>query len=86
VSDQEDLPEVVFAEHPQRTCREPVTEDGLIDHWCSLAEFHPGPHCPRTLRPAILRRQRWEKANPGWEKLVPQNDPFKDITKAEGGV
>ena len=76
-----DLPEVRFAEHPERSCREPVTEDGLIDHWCSLAELHPGPHCPKTLQAAIDRRLAWEKANPGWERMARGADPFADFTK-----
>jgi len=76
-----DLPEVRFAEWPQRKCREPVTEDGLIDHWCDLAELHLGPHCPQTLKAAIERRAQWEAGNPGWEKLRAHDDPFADLTK-----
>lgn len=79
--DQENLPEVKFAEHPQRSCRRHQTPDGLIDHFCALPELHPGPCCPRTLRDAIKRRQAWEKANPGWEKTARQDDPFADITR-----
>ena len=82
----DELPEVRFAEHPQRTCREPQTPDGLIDHFCSLAELHPGPHCPRTLPGAIRRRAAWEAANPGWEKMAGQGDPFADFTKIQGVV
>ena len=67
---------VKFAEHPQRSCREPVTPDGLIDHFCSLEDLHPGPHCPKTLRAAITRREEWEAGHPGWEKLIPADDPF----------
>lgn len=77
----EELPEVQFAEHPQRKCREPMTEDGLIDHFCSLPELHPGPHTPSTLQAAIDRRKHWEAAHPGWEKLARHDDPFADITK-----
>jgi hypothetical protein len=77
----DDLPEVKFAEHPQRSCREPQTPDGLIDHWCSLPELHPGPHCPKTLSDAIRRRRQWEAANPGWQSLQVHDDPFADITK-----
>jgi len=80
----DDLPEVKFAEFPQRTCREQQTPDGLIGHWCSLAELHPGPHCPRTLPEAIRRRARWEKDNPGWEKMARDPDPFADFTKIPG--
>ena len=72
----DNLPEVKFAEHPERSCREPVTEDGLIDHWCALPEFHPGPHCPRTLQAAIDRRQQWEKDHPGWGQMNREADPF----------
>ena len=74
---------VRFAEHPQRSCREPVSEDGLIDHWCGLAELHPGPHCPRTLSAAIERRAAWEAANPGWEQLQGTSDPFAGFTVPE---
>jgi hypothetical protein len=81
VADEEDLPEVKFAEHPQRSCRRHQTPDGLIDHWCSLPDLHPGPCCPRTLREAIKRRQAWEKANPGWRELMKPEDPFADITR-----
>jgi hypothetical protein len=86
VTDEEQLPEVVFAEHPQRSCRQSVTADGLIDHWCSLPELHPGPCCPKTLRSAIARRQAWEAVNPGWQKLMKADDPFEDITKRKGAV
>jgi hypothetical protein len=80
----DDLPEVKFAEHPQRSCRQPVTADGLVDHWCGLPELHPGPCCPRTLKPAILKRQLWEQAHPGWEQMARDPDPFKDFTKIPG--
>jgi hypothetical protein len=77
----EELPGVRFAEFPQRSCREPVTDDGLIDHWCDLANLHPGPCCPKTLASAIRRRQEWERDNPGWETLAAQDDPFADVTE-----
>lgn len=80
----DELPEPQWAEHPQRTCREPQTPDGMIDHWCSLPEEHPGPHCPKTLREAITRRQQWEHDHPGWEKMARSADPFADFTKIEG--
>jgi hypothetical protein len=75
------LPGVKFAEWPQRKCRQPVTEDGLIDHWCDLADLHPGPHCPSTHRASIERRARWEADHPGWEKLRSGDDPFADLAK-----
>lgn len=78
---EDEEPQVRFAEFPQRTCRRPVTEDGLIDHWCGLRELHPGPCCPKTLAAAIERRLAWEAANPGWEKMMESDDPFADITK-----
>lgn len=80
----DNLPEVKFAEHPQRTCREPQTPDGLIDHWCGLPELHPGPHCPRTLTEAIVRRQAWEHDHPGWDRMQRDPDPFADFTKIPG--
>jgi hypothetical protein len=75
----EELPEVVFAEHPQRSCRRHQTPDGLIDHFCSLSDLHPGPCCPRTLRSAIRRRQEWERDNPNWRDLVKFDDPFQEV-------
>jgi hypothetical protein len=76
-----ELPDVKFAEWPQRKCRQPITTDGLIDHWCDLPELHPGPCCPKSLASAIRRRQQWESVNSGWEKLARQDDPFADVTK-----
>jgi hypothetical protein len=67
------------AEYPQRQCREPVTEDGLIDHFCDGPELHPGPHAPSTSKAALERREAWEDANPGWEKLMAPSDPFAEI-------
>lgn len=84
MAEEEPLPEVKFAEHPQRTCRQHQTPDGLIDHFCSLADLHPGPCCPKTLPAAIVRRAAWEKANPGWEKMARNPDPFADFTKIPG--
>lgn len=86
----EDLPEVKFAEHPQRKCRHAVTEDGLIDHWCDLPapaeQAHPGPCCPSTLRAAIRRRQLWEQAHPNWQAMARTDDPFADFTKIPGVI
>jgi hypothetical protein len=70
---------VKFAEWPERTCREPVSDDGLIDHHCSLADLHPGPHCPKTLKAAIERRERWEAEHPGWQSMIKPDDPFVDF-------
>jgi hypothetical protein len=78
---EQPLPEIRFAEWPQRRCRQPMTADGLIDHWCDLAELHPGPCCPRTHAPSIRQRHQWEQANPGWEKLRSHDDPFADLTQ-----
>ena len=74
---------IKFAEYPQRQCRQPVTEDSLIDHHCGLVELHPGPCCPKTLQAAIERREKWEDDNPGWEQMVRADDPFADITIPE---
>jgi hypothetical protein len=70
---------VKFAEYPERTCREPVTLDGLTDHACSLREWHPGPHCPASSKVAIARREQWEADHPGWEQMIKNDDPFKEI-------
>lgn len=72
---------VKFADYPQRTCRENVIEND-IDHSCSLPEHHPGPHCPRSLASAIARREQWEADNPGWEKLMRNDDPFEGLPHA----
>lgn len=74
-------PEVAYAEYPVRRCRQPVTEDGLIDHFCELPDMHPGPCCPRNLPSAVRRRQEWEAANPGWQAMAGPEDPFEDITQ-----
>lgn len=84
--DEANLPEVRFAEHPQRSCREPDSPDGLIDHWCRLPELHPGPHCPKTSREKIRRRQEWERGHPGWDNMSTAADPFADFTKIRGTV
>lgn len=75
------MSDIDWAEYPQRQCRQPVTDDGLIDHWCALADLHPGPCCPRTLTAAIERRKKWEADNPGWESMKPDDDPFADFTE-----
>ncbi len=72
---------VKFAEHPERKCRQHQSPDGLIDHFCDLAEPHPGPCCPSTLPAAIRRREEWEAAHPGWEKLRRQDDPFAGLER-----
>lgn len=83
----DELPEVKWAEYPQRTCRQPSqSSDGLIDHTCSLPDAHPGPCCPRTDPEKIRRRQAWEAASPGWEKMGRDDDPFADFTKIPGVV
>lgn len=79
-----DLPEVKYADWPQRRCREPQTPDGLVDHWCGLPELHPGPHCPPTLPSAIKRRREWQRDHPGWEKTARDPDPYADVTKTPG--
>lgn len=85
MAEEEPLPEVRFAEYPQRSCRIMETQDGLIDQACALAEHHPGPCCPNN-RPAIRRRAAWEAAHPGWEKMARDPDPFADFTKIPGVV
>ena len=79
----EDLPEVQFAEYPQRSCRIVQSPDGLVDHPCALPEVHPGPCCPRT-EAGIKRRQTWEQAHPNWQAMARNPDPFADFTKIPG--
>ena len=77
--DEEPLPETVWAEFPQRSCRQVFSTDGLIDHSCALPEFHPGPDAAKTSAESIKRRYAWEQANPGWEQTVTIDDPFKGV-------
>lgn len=72
-------PEVRYAEYPERKCRRAQAPDGFNDHFCDLKELHPGPCCPKTLRGAEGRRLAWEAANPGWEKLAKDDDPFAGV-------
>lgn len=67
------------AEYPQRTCREPFTENGLTDHTCDLVDGHPGPPAALSSPESVKRRDAWEAAHPGWEKLMDFNDPFKSV-------
>jgi hypothetical protein len=77
---QEAADEVRWAEFPQRSCRQPFTEDGLIDKTCDLPELHPGPDASKASQSSADRRLAWQRDNPGWEKLAVHDDPFEDIT------
>lgn len=70
---------VRWAEFPQRKCRQPFTDDGLTDKACDLPELHPGPDASRASQASVDRRLAWEAAHPGWEKLIPADDPFEDL-------
>lgn len=66
-------------EFPARTCREPIAA-GLLDYNCDLIEWHAGPHGTFSNKESMERRDKWEKENPGWEKLGGAfSDPFEDI-------
>jgi len=67
------------AEYPQRMCREPV-QGGAQDYWCELPEGHAGPPASFSVQASVARRDAWEAANPGWEKMSAFDDPFKDVT------
>jgi len=86
VAEEDSLPDVQFAVYPQRTCREPQTPDGFVDHVCLLPELHPGPCCPSTSAQAIKRRQLWEQAHPGWEQMARDPDPFAPFNGIPGVV
>lgn len=79
MAEEDPLPEVKFAEYPQRSCRIMETHDGLIDHPCLLPEHHPGPCTPNT-QEGIRRRQLWEKSHPNWQAMACDPDPFADFT------
>lgn len=66
------------AEYPQRECRQPVHVNEHITHFCDGPELHPGPCAPSTHRESLERRAAWEAANPGWEKLAADPDPFRE--------
>lgn len=66
------------AEYPQRSCRQPV--QGLHqDYSCELPEHHPGPDASFSVKPSVEKRDAWEEANPGWEKLTVFDDPFGEV-------
>ncbi len=66
------------AEHPERKCREPI-QNGFATYWCEVKEWHAGPHATLSDPESVRRRDEWEAAQPGWEKLSEFDDPFKKI-------
>lgn len=68
------------AEYPQRKCRITFTEDGLIDHACDVVDSHPGPCAALSSAASVKRRDAWEAANPGWERMMAGADPFAEIS------
>jgi len=68
------------AQYPQRTCREPVAGPNQ-DYPCEVREWHPGPHASLSVPDSVKKRNAWEAANPGWEKVTAFDDPFKDLTR-----
>jgi hypothetical protein len=70
---------VKAAEYPERKCREPFSEDGLIDHTCDVVDAHPGPHAAFSCPASVKRRDDWEAANPGWERMMSGTDPFAEV-------
>lgn len=66
------------AEYPFRSCRTPVAGQWQ-DYVCDVREWHAGPCASLSVASSVKRRDEWEEANPGWEKLSQFDDPFKDI-------
>ena len=70
---------IKWAEHPQRKCRQPFMVTEHVDLNCDLPELHPGPDASKSSKLSIERREAWEAANPGWEQMARDDDPFKEI-------
>jgi hypothetical protein len=69
---------VETAEYPQRKCRTPVP--GLhMDYPCEVREHHPGPCASLSVPDSVAKRDAWEAAHPGWEKLSTFDDPFRGV-------
>lgn len=66
------------AQYPDRKCRQPVAAE-FQDHPCELIEHHAGPDASLSVATSVKRRDEWEAANPGWEKLSSFADPFEVI-------
>jgi hypothetical protein len=70
---------VKFAEYPQRKCREQFIMTLHVDLTCDLPELHPGPPASMGSKLSIERREQWEADHPGWEQMIRNDDPFKEI-------
>jgi predicted cobalt transporter CbtA len=46
---------------------------------CELSEHHAGPDASASVPASVKRRDAWEEANQGWEKLAVFADPFEEI-------
>jgi hypothetical protein len=68
-----------IAEYPERKCRLPVAGP-VQDYPCEVREYHAGPCATLSVRTSTERRDTWEAANPGWERLSSFDDPFRTIT------
>lgn len=66
------------AEYPQRSCRQPV-HGAWQDYPCELPESHPGPDASFSVEESVKRRDAWEAENPGWEKMIGFDDPFREV-------
>jgi hypothetical protein len=66
------------SEYPQRMCREPVHGEHQ-DYPCELPQGHPGPPASFSVLVSVQRRDAWEEANPGWEKMMDNDDPFQGM-------
>lgn len=74
------------AEYPRRQCREHVPGQ-WSDYLCPIQEHHAGPHAAFEVPESVTRRDEWEAANPGWEKLSVFDDPFakaEELLKRDG--
>jgi hypothetical protein len=69
------------AQYPQRSCRLAV-QGRHHDHPCEIAGAegaHPGPCASFSVKASVEKRDAWEEANPGWEKLGTFDDPFEQV-------
>ena len=66
------------AEYPQRSCRLHVP-GALQDYLCEVTDLHPGPCASLSVPESVRRRDEWEAAHPGWEKMSDFADPFGQV-------
>jgi hypothetical protein len=70
---------ITWAEFPQRRCRDSFMVTEHVDHSCDLPEHHPGPHASKGSALSQERSLAWQAAHPGWEQLMRDDDPFREV-------